>query len=232
MKFFQFDPRPQGAEGNEKIFAAGPVFGVEVTIPALASRCVTNLDHHGPGDTAETPSACEQALALTELPDGEFNLATVRPDADSITAMAVVYLSCWDRHDEIDADLVRAVGEMDRLGPSALWANCPECGGVPPNAVGIAECGCGTYVPASLRDDRVVAIARVAADFKRTLEGRVEWVAQALAGKSDPSAMLNSRPRRPRAKCRSSRAGESRASPRRTDLQQTWGTRWPPWSSP
>ncbi len=56
----------------------------------------------------------------------------------------------------IDVDLVRKIGEFDRLGPRA-----------------------------ERRDDRVVAIARVAGDFKRSLAERVEWVQGLLAGDSE-----------------------------------------------
>jgi|GEM_PF-1094693 hypothetical protein len=114
--YHQFDPRPQGAEANKKVFTLGPVFGIEVTIPALASRCISNLDHHGAGDTAETPSACEQAM-VSELPQAETVFATVRPDADSVSAMAVLTSRLTNR--PIDHDLVAAVGRFDRLGPSA-----------------------------------------------------------------------------------------------------------------
>ena len=163
----QFDPRPQGAAVNEAIFASGyGVLGVEVTIPALAARCRQgNIDHHGVADTSETPSACEQALGFgipydwscdqdggprpTEWPLPV--LATVRADADSVTAMAVIENRLSDR--PIDRDLVSAVGRFDRLGPS----------------VGKPEA-------------RVSAIARKSADFKLTLEERVSWVADLLAG--------------------------------------------------
>ncbi len=67
VKFLQFDLRrsADALDKNEGIFMLGQVLGIEVTVPALASRCtVGNLDHHGPGDTSETPSACEQALGL------------------------------------------------------------------------------------------------------------------------------------------------------------------------
>lgn len=173
MKYYQLDPRPQGAEANEKIFSENPVvFGIEVTIPALAARCAANLDHHGASDTAETPSACEQALAGAgplpvrswddhgqcgeHYPMGADALVTVRPDADSVTAMAVTLNR--ENARPIDRDLVAAVGRFDRLGPSA---GKPEA--------------------------RVSAIARKAMDFKLPLEERVTWVADLLAG-ADKSA--------------------------------------------
>lgn len=186
FKFIQLDPRPTAAASNDALFkgvGSANVLGVEMTLPAYTSRCTLgNLDHHGPADTAETPSACEQALEFqspywwvctdTGTPwsapfanqeqEGPFPvlLVTVRPDADSVTAMAVIasrYGNPWGEPTPVDEDLVRAVGRFDRLGPSA--------GVVPPI---------------------VSAIARVAADHKRTLADRVAWVQKALAGGSDP----------------------------------------------
>ena len=148
----QFDPRPQGTEANQKILKSGMVIGVEVTIPALAQGLV-NLDHHGANDTVETPSACEQALMLQIDFDKieAVTLATVRPDADSVTAMAVIANRNDDR--PIDRDLVVAVGQFDRIGPSA---GKPEA--------------------------RVTAIVSKACDFKISLVDRVRWVADLLAG--------------------------------------------------
>ncbi len=171
MKFsyFQLDPRPQGAEQNGQILNDFNVVGVEVTIPALASRCLVNLDHHGVADTAETPSACEQALDWKGVADEAINftkpscLVTIRPDADSVTTMAVLHNRSFDR--QVDCDLVAAVGRFDRLGPSA---GKPEA--------------------------RVTAIARKACDFKVALADRVQWIADLLAGadKTVEIAELNS----------------------------------------
>ena len=151
FSFSQFDPRPVGRETNEEIFGRDlPVFGIEVTIPALAVRCVANLDHHGAGDTVETPAACSQALDC-QLPEAGSILATVRCDQDSITAMAVILNRSTGR--TIDPELVSMVDELDRLGPQA-----------------------------ARRDDRVVAIARKAADFRTPIADRVAWVADLIAG--------------------------------------------------
>ena len=151
------DPRPAGKDSNEAIFASGPVFGVEITIPALARRCVENLDHHGINTTVDTPSAAEQALTCG-LPQPGVTLATVRADADSITAMAVLELR--SRRVEFDKRLVEAIGAVDRKGPQAgVFAGFKRS---------------------------TIAIARVAADFKRPLEERVLWVMDALTGQADP----------------------------------------------
>ena len=153
------DPRPQGNESNEAIFASevGPVIGVEVTIPTLVSRCAVNFDHHDISSTAETPSACEQMLAWVTQNWGslgeyaEATLVTVRPDADSVTAMAVLLAAL--EYGASEATLVTDVGRFDRLGPSA-------------------------GKPSPL----VSAIARKSADFKTPLDERVRWVAEIFAG--------------------------------------------------
>ncbi len=155
VKCVQLDPRPQGAGGNEEFFRGNRVLGIEVTIPSLAARCIANLDHHGEHDTAETPSACEQALTKS-LGNTGVIMATVRPDADSVTAMAVLARQLEGL--SVDEDLIRAVGAFDRLGPAA---GRPE--------------------------DRVIAIARKAMDFKILLCDRVIWVADLIGGE-DKSA--------------------------------------------
>jgi hypothetical protein len=115
-QFKQFSSRPQDEAENEKVFALGPVLGIEVTVLALANRCIGNLDHHGPDSTVETPSACEQALTCKLPPDGTV-LATIRPDADSVTAMAI--FAALAEGKVVDAELVREIGAFDRLGPAA-----------------------------------------------------------------------------------------------------------------
>ncbi len=155
--FIQLDPRPVGADANNAVFAGAPqgVFGIEVTVPSLAARCSVNLDHHKAGDTAETPSACEQAVSCDLPPEGAV-LATVRPDADSVAAMSILELRAND--DSVgfarfleNNEVIKGVGRFDRLGPSA-------------------------GKPAAV----VSAIARKACDFKLPLADRVSWVAKAI----------------------------------------------------
>jgi|GEM_PF-6873205 len=134
-QFAQFDPRPQGAEVNEKIFSLGAVLGIEVTIPALAVRCTLgNLDHHRPGDTHETPSACERAMTCELPPEGSV-LTTVRSDADSITAMAVLVNRAENRSStegrSVDKDKVWAVVEISSARhkervPRSLSSKCSK----------------------------------------------------------------------------------------------------------
>mgnify|MGYP006865008293 CR=1 FL=1 len=156
-EFAQFDPRPVGRGANEVIVYGAcdaGLLGIEVTIPQLAEHCeLGNLDHHGPNDTVDTQSAVEQAV-LAELPSEGATLATVRTDADSVSAMAVLASRLQGR--SVNKEIVAAIGRFDRLGPSA---------GRP--------------------TDEVMALARVAADFKRPLAERVAFAQAILAGESD-----------------------------------------------
>lgn len=87
-QFATLDPRniPAANEANDKVFA-NTVYGVEVTVPALAKRCAFNLDpQHSGGDASR--AAIEDALT-TELPAEGSTLATVRADLDAIGSMAI-----------------------------------------------------------------------------------------------------------------------------------------------
>jgi len=90
-QFATLDPRniPAAIEANDKIFA-DPVYGVEVTVPALAKRCTFNLDPQHTGGDANR-AAIEDALT-TELPTDGSTLATVRADLDAIGTMAIFNL--------------------------------------------------------------------------------------------------------------------------------------------
>lgn len=97
FRFALFDPRsiPAAKEANDLVFAQAPqgVLGIEVTVPALAARCVQgNIDpQHTGGNAART--AIEEAL-VTALPayPQEVTLATIRADLDSVGAMAILRL--------------------------------------------------------------------------------------------------------------------------------------------
>lgn len=89
--FQALDPRPtpEAAAANEDILS-GATMGVEVTIPELAGRLTHgNIDpqHAGGLDT----TAVEASLGA-ELPPPGTTLVTVRPDLDSVAAMAVLDL--------------------------------------------------------------------------------------------------------------------------------------------
>lgn len=148
FSFVQLDPR-SGAN-NPKFH-----LGVEVTVPRLLPSGVANLDHHGRGATMTTPTAVEQALTC-ELPVDGAVIATIRPDADSVGAMAVLANRGANRR--CDERLVAAIAAVDKHGPLA---------------VGFED----------LRP-LTVAIARKASTAKIPLSERVAWVADLLAGDS------------------------------------------------
>jgi len=116
MKFAVLDPRPIPAakEANEKIFSEGPVFGIEVTIPELAKRCVGNIDPQHTGGDA-TRAAIEEAMIM-ELPPSDVILSTIRPDLDSVGAMAILEM----RNDQSNITLVIPYGNMD-FGKYGMW---------------------------------------------------------------------------------------------------------------
>ena len=146
--YVQLDPRPA---------AVNPEFdyGIEITVPTLLLE-QTNLDHHGQGATSQTPSAAEQALTAA-LPQAGSVLATVRSDADSVTAMAI--FASRETGRRINKAIVTGVGKLDRLGPQAR-TRCK-------------------YAP--------IAIGRVSADYRRPLADRVAFVQSVLDGSVDPT---------------------------------------------
>ncbi len=104
------DPRPNA--DNSKIFEGKKVYGIEVTIPALAEQCIGNLDpQHSGGD--HTRAAIEDAVSC-ELPPKDAVLATVRPDLDSFGSMAL--LNMRQNNDILDEDIlskVKKIAEAD-----------------------------------------------------------------------------------------------------------------------
>lgn len=113
-QFTTLDPRniPAATEANDKVFA-NPVYGIEVTMPALAKRCTFNLDpQHSGGDANR--AAIEDALT-TELPSEGSTLATVRADLDAIGSMAIFNLRTKGESLEPAMDRVNMVATADKF---------------------------------------------------------------------------------------------------------------------
>jgi len=93
-KYAQIDPRPQSREKMEEVVSGQPTLGIELTIPELAQLASEgNVDPQHSGDQEEPQAAIEAVTELSfELPSREVQLVTVRPDNDSIGAMAVIKL--------------------------------------------------------------------------------------------------------------------------------------------
>lgn len=91
-RFALLDPRrtDDAQARNNALFASGPVFGIEVSVPGLAKRCIGNIDPQHTGGTVSR-AAIEECLTA-ELPLKSATLATIRPDLDSIGGMAVLLM--------------------------------------------------------------------------------------------------------------------------------------------
>ena len=126
FSFSILDPRsiPAATAANDAIFAAGPVYGVEVTVPALAARCVTNLDpQHSGGDASR--AAIEDAITA-QLPSEGTTLATVRADLDAVGSMAVFSLRAKGESLEPAMERIAMIASADKFarggysGPKSL----------------------------------------------------------------------------------------------------------------
>ena len=113
-QFTTLDPRniPAATEANDKVFA-NPVYGIEVTVPALAKRCTFNLDPQHTGGDANR-AAIEDALT-TELPTEGSTLATVRADLDAIGTMAIFNLRVKGESLESAMDRINMVATADKF---------------------------------------------------------------------------------------------------------------------
>lgn len=154
---FQMGRTEEAQQANQELAARGNLYGVEVTIPALAKLCVLgNLDPQHSGGQANIP-ACLAALTC-ELPPFRATLVTARPDADSVTAMAVLALRAqgWSVQ-EISCSLLAAIAAGD-CAPDGPWIRdyTPPVGFAAANAVAMS--------------------------FRESLDSRVNTIAAALMG--------------------------------------------------
>ena len=193
---------PAAAEKNEAVFAKGNVLGIEVTIPAWAKRCdLGNIDPQHSGGDIYTASI--EAALTWPLPDEDSTLFTVRPDLDSIGAMAVLVMrleaklsaiaEIYERGMDtqlVGADLdnwtpekavmdrIRIVGETDRFG-TAKWpgvAPLPSPEDRWPSMIGALDSGRPT-----------AAMQAVCLDAKLSMEKRVELVLAWLRTGEEPA---------------------------------------------
>lgn len=187
---------PGAKEKNEAVFASGNVLGVEVSIPALAARCdLGNIDpQHSGGDIGT--AAIEAAMAWPLPADGT-TLFTVRPDLDSVGAMAVLKA----RAEGVDlapaVERLRIVGDTDRFG-SSKWpgqAPLPSPENRWPSLIGTLDSGRPTAVmQAVCLDARLPMGKRVELVLNWLLTGDepVEHVAKVEAGRDAMIAALES----------------------------------------
>jgi hypothetical protein len=156
--------------------------GIEVTDPRIALLCdLGNLDpQHGFGRLPTEylgNAACDAALAEW-LPPAGASLATIRPDLDSVAAMAVLSLRAagWQRTEEVDRR-VTAVALADAHVTSGAWQ---------PRPLPTPDQPWGGGGP--VEDRRELAAAHIVAqDRDLTLQVRVAVIAAWLLGGEEPS---------------------------------------------
>lgn len=166
--FFKlFDPRPIPAAGeaNEKIFNLGDVYGIEVTVPALAARCVMNIDPQHIGNNVHT-AAIEEAVFAALPPKGSV-LATVGADLDSVGSMAILEL----RSEGVDLSPI--LRRIEEVAESDKFAH----GGWPgPQPLPSREDPWPLKTASAEAAPQLAAIASAIADFKIPFDQRVEWM--------------------------------------------------------
>lgn len=110
-KFATLDPRP-GADNSAVL--GYQTLGIEVTIPALAEKCgLGNLDPQHSGTSSHT--AAIMAALDAALPPPGSTLVTIRPDLDSVGAMAVLELRAigWSCLDDRMYSPISIIAEVD-----------------------------------------------------------------------------------------------------------------------
>jgi len=181
-QFATLDPRniPAAAEANDKVFA-NSVYGIEVTVPALAKRCIANLDpQHSGGDANR--AAIEDALT-TELPAEGSTLATVRADLDAVGSMAIFN--------------IRAKGEslepaMERIGKVATSDKFARGGYTGPKPLPTRDIPWNEETATAESSRQLAAIAAAVMDFKVPLADRVAKMEKWLLTGEEPKQYRDS----------------------------------------
>ncbi len=184
FRFALLSPRPQDGAANDAIFASGAVYGVEVTIPALAARCVTNLDpQHTGGDASR--AAIEDAIDVEMPPEGS-TLVTVRADLDALGAMGVFMI-----RDQFGGQLPDPSISEDLRARIAQVATADKFarGGYPgPKPLPTAESPWDESSASAESSRPLAAIAAAIADFKVPMEQRVAAMVEWLVFGREPAS--------------------------------------------
>lgn len=178
MNFTLLDPRPIAVaqEANAKVFAAGPVYGIEVTVPALAARCYINIDPQHTEGNAER-AAIEVALEA-ELPSEGAVLTTVRADLDSVGAMAILSLR---------AEGTSLEPAMERINMVAISDKFARGGYVGPRPLPTRDNPWDESTATVESFRQLAAIAAAVADFKVPLADRVSEMKTWLLTGEEPA---------------------------------------------
>lgn len=181
-EFAVLDPRntPAAMEANDQVFEGKvSVWGIEVTVPTLARRCVSNLDPQHSWDGGEEMSAIEAALITSHVPPPGATLVTIRPDPDSVGAMAVFSLLAKGENLDPAMERIGMVAAADKFarggwpGPKTLPTRDNPWSGS--EGVATAE-----------SSHKLAAIAAAVADFKIPLADRVATMERWLLTGKEP----------------------------------------------
>lgn len=175
-QFATIDPRniPAATEANDKLFA-NPVYGIEVTVPALAKRCIGNLDpQHSGGDANR--AAIEDALTA-ELPVEGTTLATVRADLDAVGSMAIFNI-------RIKGESLESA--MERIGKVATSDKFARGGYTGPKPLPTRDNPWNEETATAESSRELAAIAAAVMDFKVPLADRVSTMERWLLTGEEP----------------------------------------------
>lgn len=176
--FATLDPRnvPAAAEANDRVFAGSSIYGIEVTVSALAERCTFNLDpQHSGGDASR--AAIEDAVTV-DLPAEGSTLTTVRADLDAVGSMAIFSLRAKGESLESAMDRINMVATSDKFAR----------GGYPgPKPLPTRENQWDESSATAESSRSLAAIAAAVMDFKVSLADRVSTMEQWLLTGDEPA---------------------------------------------
>ncbi len=164
--FAILDPRtiPAATEANDKVFT-NSVYGVEVTVPTLAERCVFNLDPQHTGGEADC-AAIEMAV-FVELPAEGSTLATVRADLDAVGSMAILDLRAKGESLRYAVERINMIATSDKFARGGYPGPKP----LPSHQEGQTQTRMLAAIAAAIMDFKVPMADRVATMEKWLLTG-------------------------------------------------------------
>lgn len=131
MNFYKcglLDPRlnEDAERHNEGIFQKNQsVFGIEITIPKLAERCVFNLDPQR-SSCSRNLSAIKGAVRHNQLPKKGSVLVTIKADLNSVGSMAVFDLRAQNIPLRIASGKIAAITKADYFKRGDNWPGVAE----------------------------------------------------------------------------------------------------------
>ena len=179
VEFFLLDPRPASLAAEQaKILALREqgytIVGVEVTVPALAGLCDTNIDpqHGSGGDPSMSAIKAIARHGIDLIPKGEkVAFATVRPDLDAFGGIALLW---WELQAPYSVQQHSSAAMRSRIEAIHLSDTFAR-GEWQPRELGTGE------------DSYLAAIARCVCDFKVSMRSRIEAVQRWLETGEEPA---------------------------------------------